>query len=236
MTRRLRFPLLGRKRNRLKVGVGLMPTAASFGHLLTSFWRMLPTEHPAGRTANGFVPAQVGRRPEPSFHHLAFFAGALKKHVDPRISRYHPPANVCIMSARQTADCDSYVARSLRIVAGFIMNPVKLAHILIIGSGMVSPAFALTGNDLHRWCMMPHDSVLLGQCRGYIAGSVESYVAVDVRDLRADSISYCFEDGVTTEQVIDVVIKWLKDNPKNRHHDAQLVVADALLENYMCGN
>jgi Rap1a immunity proteins len=62
------------------------------------------------------------------------------------------------------------------------------------------------------------------------AGNLVANVA---RELRAVK-SYCIPTGVTTGQVADVICKYLKDNPADRHKSAADLVTTALNDVRAC--
>lgn len=93
-----------------------------------------------------------------------------------------------------------------------------------------SPAWAdfETGNQLHSDC----SSELFyekGICIGYIMA---------IADVLGSSPLYgystCIPSGVTAGQMRDVVQRWLNENPKERHYNADSLVAWALSDAFPC--
>jgi len=62
----------------------------------------------------------------------------------------------------------------------------------------------------------------MGFCYGYVAGVVDMLYTV------------CLPDGMTRQQVIDVLTLWLRDHPEKRHLPASSLVAGALKEKFPC--
>jgi len=98
-----------------------------------------------------------------------------------------------------------------------------------------------TGNDLKEFCSAFHiDSPTLlqashaGQCIGYIQGVQDSEKYRNAAHLEASALSFCISQDVEYGQVLDVVEKYLKDNPALLHHDAFLLVHHALHDAFPC--
>jgi len=80
------------------------------------------------------------------------------------------------------------------------------------------------GNQLYRWCTGGDRS----GCLGYVTGvaSVESAL---------NAIAVCFPQAVTADQLRDVAIAYLRNNPAKRHESALVNVSSAFLEAFPCG-
>ncbi len=86
----------------------------------------------------------------------------------------------------------------------------------------------LTGNDLYATCSemggIGKGMVNFGMCYGYISGAIDTYASV-----RSESgLDPCFAPGVTTKQLVDMVVAYLRDNPAERHSPANYSVAKAV--------
>jgi len=79
----------------------------------------------------------------------------------------------------------------------------------------------LSGNDLWEWCKGGNDSA----CMGYVLGVVDQWLRTKPR--------ICAE-GVTRGQITDVVIKFLRDEPENRHYVAASIVELAASRAFAC--
>ncbi|MGU5731432.1 Rap1a/Tai family immunity protein [Aeromonas jandaei] len=64
----------------------------------------------------------------------------------------------------------------------------------------------------------------ISDCRGYITG---------VADV-LDGFSFCIPDRVNRGQNVDVVTKYLRDHPEDRHQDAHTLTAYALSIAFPC--
>lgn len=85
-------------------------------------------------------------------------------------------------------------------------------------------------------------------CYGYILGANDGgmYTALSVlsqtnnRDLLStledisSALGYCTPNTATSEQVVDVVVSYLRENPEVRHKPAQVLFTDAMTEAFPC--
>lgn len=88
-----------------------------------------------------------------------------------------------------------------------------------------SPSFGqvLTGNDLLQ--RMASDSPgLRSMALGYVGGVNDSL----------DGDVFCAPEGATLGQAVDIVRKWLTDNPQHRHMSAAVLVAVILQRAWPC--
>ena len=119
---------------------------------------------------------------------------------------------------------------------------------------------AADGNDLYDFCTSKKD-YQSGLCTGYLAGVYHSLLmqteeanepldvmnAADTSILNQDEkIRYiinmgfiisnisCIPNGIQPQQIRDVVIKWLKENPEKRHLSQYTVVDAAYKEAWPC--
>jgi hypothetical protein len=84
-------------------------------------------------------------------------------------------------------------------------------------------ADAFTGNELHQHCK---SNAYL--CLGYTVGAGTMFEF----QMRGE-MPLCV-DGVTINQVRDVVVKYLKDHPETRHEHALYLIARAMRESFAC--
>jgi len=66
-------------------------------------------------------------------------------------------------------------------------------------------------------------------CTEYVAGVTDGLWALD-----SHLTEICLPDGVVLSQTVDVVVKWLKDNPAQRHYSASSDIEVALREAFPC--
>jgi hypothetical protein len=112
------------------------------------------------------------------------------------------------------------------------------------------------GNMLHEWCMS-EEEVFQALCAVYVEGvnqgrelgAISAYLDMiprvvlqlsdesfsEIKSLRvSDLLGYCPPDGATGDQIIDIVKKFLVDNPARRHETASVLVASALNDAFRC--
>ena len=100
---------------------------------------------------------------------------------------------------------------------------------LITGCLISTPSSAqfYDGNDLKRTCDRGSDF-----CNGYIIGAVDDLVMQQQVD--GAKKYYCIPAGSETTQVVDIVKRYLTNNPEKRHWPASFLVTNALSETYSC--
>jgi hypothetical protein len=86
------------------------------------------------------------------------------------------------------------------------------------------------GNLLYSYCKSKHLTAQ-GFCNGYIQGVG---VLNGAADDRFGGLRFCLPNGVNLSQQQDVVVKWLSENPQERHHPASYVVIRALDQAFPC--
>jgi Rap1a immunity proteins len=77
----------------------------------------------------------------------------------------------------------------------------------------------------------PSDAVKVGACVGYITGFVEGW---DLNGFASDGLRLCFPNGVTNEQLVKIVYKYLNDHPEELHLDAGNLVLHILNDTFPC--
>lgn len=116
----------------------------------------------------------------------------------------------------------------------------------------VSQAEALTGNALYESCTANREdeAAKFTYCVGYITGvgdglifggvtsilrlGLEDVNAAEASDIAYQTMGYCAPSAVTAYQTIDVVIKFLADNPAIRHESARGLILAAYREAFPC--
>lgn len=98
-------------------------------------------------------------------------------------------------------------------------------------------AFASDGNELYRMCQ--ENSSLNSPCLGYIVGVVEGLntmnsIAVSKYKPTAQ-MEFCLPEHATYTQLVDVVKKYLIENPAERHEEASILIFFALQNIFPCG-
>jgi hypothetical protein len=115
--------------------------------------------------------------------------------------------------------------------------------------GFTTASLADTADELLARCTSTSgpDSMY---CIGYIKGFADTqlgrdiavYIArnsnVPVEELRkapqGSYMSYCIPDGVTTGRLVDVFVKFAKENPRGRHEVAPLMLVAAYAGAFPC--
>jgi hypothetical protein len=76
-------------------------------------------------------------------------------------------------------------------------------------------------------------------CLGYITGVVDDHFNCQTNVASSTAAfdpakHFCLPDGVTPNQTVRVVVKWLEDHPARLHESAVELVLGALRENFPC--
>jgi len=102
------------------------------------------------------------------------------------------------------------------------MKQALLAALVVLGA--LSSAGAMTGNELREYCATRRDL-----CHGFIVGAAGMFW------YQMEIISpICIGDGVTWEQVHDVVLDYLEKHPEARREHALVLVTLAIREAFDC--
>jgi hypothetical protein len=121
----------------------------------------------------------------------------------------------------------------------------KLALLLVVASLLVaSPVMAgpfMNGNDLQKYCSImdqPSDShsMIDAQHMGICFGFIEAFNDFHSSLLTLDDFVplFCIPEKATVSQLIQVVSKYLKENPEKLHLDASYLIIHALREAFPC--
>lgn len=111
------------------------------------------------------------------------------------------------------------------------MRSLLLAAALALAAGPALAAqpgdYFYDGNKLHEACQIDH-----GFCVGYVAGIVDSYGYI--ASYSSGPLQFCLPHNATAQQVSDVAVKYLDDNPAQRHMTAALLVLAAVKQAFPC--
>ena len=108
-------------------------------------------------------------------------------------------------------------------------------RVLVLAAGLLWPvcAFsqnadtvAVSGNELYSRCIHGPSTPQYVACLAYVEGTVDA--------LSVDKTICLPESHVTTGQVKDIIVNYLRDHPQNRHNSASLLAAIALNEAFPC--
>lgn len=89
-------------------------------------------------------------------------------------------------------------------------------------------AVYLDGNELYSNCLR-EGTMFEAHCGGFITGVADAMGGLSPLQGLA-----CIPENVTLAQLSDVVVKWLEDNPGQRHFTAVSLVASILTETFPC--
>lgn len=108
------------------------------------------------------------------------------------------------------------------------MKRLIAAGLLLVGSWAgPSQASFLTGNKLQTVCGQSRD-----ECTAYIMGALDM---MSFSQMTSGSGKFlCMPDSVDSDQVTDVVLKYVRDNPEKRHWPAGAVVWAAAVSAFPC--
>ncbi|HDN9016730.1 TPA: hypothetical protein P2I01_003634 [Aeromonas salmonicida] len=86
----------------------------------------------------------------------------------------------------------------------------------------------LDGNMLYERCTTKEEDQVYylnaSDCQGYITGVADAF----------DGYSFCIPNQVRRRQNVDIVTKYLRDHPEDRHQDAHILTAHALSLAFPC--
>lgn len=76
-------------------------------------------------------------------------------------------------------------------------------------------------------------------CLGYVTGVVDDHLNCQTNEASSTAAldptkHFCLPDGVTPNQTVRVVVKWLEDHPARLHESAVELVLGALKDNFPC--
>ncbi len=110
-----------------------------------------------------------------------------------------------------------------------LLISLSLSTLFIFAHIDLSSAQFVTGNTLHKWCNSERDKNL---CQAYILGILDSN---DILNLWEGKCVF-FEKmpNVIGQQFLDVIIKGIKDNPKDRDLSAAGLAFAYIKDEFPC--
>jgi hypothetical protein len=103
-----------------------------------------------------------------------------------------------------------------------------VAALVLLLSSMAADAEGVVpfenGYDLKGFCTAPKDHMLFGLCLGLVSGYFESFR----HQCKGDS------NSITRPQLVDVVLKFYRDNPDRLHGAAFDSASEALIKAFDC--
>jgi hypothetical protein len=113
--------------------------------------------------------------------------------------------------------------------------PALLAVLLVTGAAGDARAVNaqspwIDGNDLYEWCAGGAGKGDEASCRAYILGAADLFVVSEHEQGRID----CIPVPTKPREVIDIVVRWLAESPRDRHFVAGGIVVTAIKEHFGC--
>jgi len=99
----------------------------------------------------------------------------------------------------------------------------KLVFLALMAPFFVNAEF-YSGNEIKSRCNESKGSFLEGLCYGYITGVIDSHSSVFV----------CPPATVTAQQAVDMVRKYITENPAQLHKSADTIVTMAIAKDFPC--
>lgn len=144
---------------------------------------------------------------------------------------------ICFRSPWCRINCSGFLKRKVLRESDMIKSrhSLSLAFALITICASVptmaqniSQTMLVSGNDLYGRCTSdPRDSEYvanLGFCRGYIYAAADFFATIAAEADR----SSCHKAGVSNRQIVDLVIKYLRENPEKRNMPANYAVIEVM--------
>ncbi|TXH35278.1 MAG: hypothetical protein E6Q98_15920 [Rhodospirillaceae bacterium] len=122
---------------------------------------------------------------------------------------------------------------------------MKRSIFMIAAMTMLWPSFAkaeqqltwiwpLRGNDLLTYCTDGKDAATVGVCGGFITGFVSGVSTVLITHQEQIGCVWDIPGDVTLAQMVDVVVKGLKDHPERRNELAVQLVVEYVKAAFPC--
>ena len=121
----------------------------------------------------------------------------------------------------------------------------KLARFTLLISALLFSGYShANGHDLLRICETtkelktlkePVDAVGVGFCLGILEGVRNTIHMIQTAQDRP-ILCYLEKDGIGKEESLNIVVGYLKANPKKLHLDKSVLIMLALADNYPCRN
>ena len=109
---------------------------------------------------------------------------------------------------------------------GRIIRCVLIASVVSVPITALAAQAFVSGNDLYERCTEPPPgSGPQVACNGYILG---------VADLLMMDERVCMPHGVVSQQLLDIVVKYLRDNPAKRQFSGASETTLALTDAFPC--
>lgn len=104
------------------------------------------------------------------------------------------------------------------------------ALLLLLSTTGWSRSVFFDGNELYRQCT-EHDIRSQSVCIGYVMAISDILYSVPGSD---NGNTSCNRRGVTSGQIMEIVIKYLEKHPEKRHWDGNILVSEAIFQTFPC--
>lgn len=128
------------------------------------------------------------------------------------------------------------------------LGAILICMTLVTSTTRAETGQFVSGNKLYEWCSKSTGTNYYSVCIGYIIGVWDAQPATEFyrilwettmrtrskrKNVRVKSL-ICAPKGLIIGQIQDVVLQWLRDNPKERHRPGRVVVTMAVQEAWPC--
>jgi hypothetical protein len=110
-------------------------------------------------------------------------------------------------------------------MAGVILAALALAQ---AAPPPAASGVFFTGNDLYEECQ----KLIHNACTGYVMAVSDALQ--DAADANGSPRTVCLSPGVEARQLVDVVVRYLREHPEIRHASAASMVTVALQGSFPC--
>ena len=102
-----------------------------------------------------------------------------------------------------------------------------------------NPNFQDLDNPDTLRAMARGDMVNGARCVGYVSGVIDDHFSCQLNEPSSGAAldptkHFCLPDGVSPNQAVRVIVKWLEDHPARLHEAAIVLALDALRDNFPC--
>src|SRR5262245_26406341 len=108
------------------------------------------------------------------------------------------------------------------------MHKLLLVGVMALAVTTGAKGYVYSGNDLLRDC----EGADLPFCQGYFTGwgnTLHGFI-----EITKGRQPICYPDGVTLDQTISIVVKYLREHPEERHYTAESEMFMALIKVFPC--
>jgi hypothetical protein len=108
--------------------------------------------------------------------------------------------------------------------------------LLLLLAVLPTPAVAAfySGNDFLSYCNAPETAAARGKCTSFVAGAFDASELLLTDRERDRSRFFCVPPSVTLGQLTDVLLKYVRENPAERHETAVSLFFKAIWTAWPC--